>query len=288
MERGAPGRTQPGSNACKGAPSLTNGAKDISHEIGVRAVSLRYNNCSMARLNPLRLNTDIKVPKVFGYNLDEQNPAGCPFSIMEYIHGNTAEEVSQNYPGQHEGIPPKFREMFWREIATIMVQLASIRLPKIGSIFRSSEDSDSFIVGPLVETGSGPYASAAEFYNDYPLALGNSLQKGGEQVPSQDELLRAFQSIAASLPASERGGFGLVNYDLNPNNILVDQEFNVLAVIDWDSVVAMPDIALYRLPFLMGISCAVPGIVPSHPLETKRHKLSQQSAEVVEVVSRGS
>lgn len=50
-----------------------------------------------------------------------------------------------------------------------MVQLASIRVSKIGSIIRNEADPESFVVGPLVETGSGPYDSAAEFYAGYPL-----------------------------------------------------------------------------------------------------------------------
>lgn len=200
---------------------------------------------------------------------------------MEYIHGNTAQEVTHAY----EGMPPRFREKFWSQVATIMVQLASVRLPKIGSIYRDSEYSDSFIVGPLVETETGPYVSASEFYRDYPPALGSSLQTEGGPVHGQHELLRAFQTIASSLP-TQGDGFGLVNDDLSPNNILVDHDFNVLAVIDWDCVVALPDIALYRLPFLMGISCAVPGIVPWHPLQIKRNELGRQFAEIVEAVSR--
>lgn len=212
---------------------------------------------------------------------------------MEYVHGNTAEEVSRTYPGEHEGIPAQFQEKFWRQVAKTMLQLASIRLPKIGSILRDEADPDSFIVGPLVETGSGPYDSATEFYEDYPLALGQSLGKGEPVVSGQEELVQAFQSLAASFspPATQAGdgsaaGFGLANYDLNPNNFLVDREFNVLAVIDWDSVVAVPDAALCRFPFLMGISCAVPGVVDTHPAATKRQQLGRRFAEAVEVVER--
>jgi hypothetical protein len=73
--------------------------------------------------------------------------------------------MSQTYPGDHEGIPMQFQEKFWREVAKIMIQLASIRFPKIGSINR---DGDSFIVGPLIETMSGLYDSAAKIYGDYP------------------------------------------------------------------------------------------------------------------------
>ncbi len=212
---------------------------------------------------------------------------------MKYVHGNTAEEVSRTYPGEHEGIPAQFEEKFWRQVAKTMLQLASIRLLKIGSIIRDEADPDSFVVGPLVETGSGPYDSAAEFYEDYPLALGKSLGKGEPSVNGQEELIQAFQSLATSFPSptTQAGdgsfaGFGLANYDLNPNNFLVDREFNVLAVIDWDSVITVPDAALYRFPFLMGISCTVPGVVDTHPAVMKRQQLSRRFAEVVEAVGR--
>lgn len=234
-------------------------------------------------------NTDIPIPRVYAYDLNEQNAVGCPFSIIEYVDGNTAEEVSRTYPGEHEGIPAQFEEKFWRQVAKIMVQLASIRLPKIGSIIR--DGSDSFVAGRLIETDSGPYDSAAEFYADYPLALSKSL--GEQPVSGQDELVQAFHSLAASFPPpvarvgdGSAEGFGLANYDLNPNNFLVDREFNVLAVIDWDSVVSVPDAALYRFPFLMGISCAVPGVVDTHPAVMKREQLGRRFAEVVEAVGR--
>jgi hypothetical protein len=202
-----------------------------------------------------RQNTDIPIPRVYAYDLDDQNAVGCPFSILEYVDGNTADEVSRTYPGEHEGIPAQFEEETWRQIAKIMAQLASIRLPKIGSIIR--DGSESFVVGPLVETGSGRYDSAAECYADYPLALSKSL--GEQPVSGQDELLRAFHSLAASFPRPEirvgdgsSKGFGLANYDLNPNNVLVDRGFNVLAVIDWDTVASPPDAFLYRFPFFDG------------------------------------
>ncbi|KAK3377280.1 hypothetical protein B0T24DRAFT_620845 [Lasiosphaeria ovina] len=243
----------------------------------------------LATMEFIRQNTEIPIPRVYGYELNNQNSVGCPFSIIEYVHGNTAEEVVRSYPGKHEGIPAQFEEKFWRQMAKVMLQLASVRLPEIGSIIR--DQSGSFVVGPLIETGSGPYDSAAQFYAEYPKALSES-HREQEQVRGQDELVQAFQSLAASFPPpAERGGdgpaegFGLANYDLNPNNILVDRDFNVLAVIDWDSVVSVPDAALYRLPFLMGISCAVPGVVDTHPAVMRREQLGRRFAEVVEAVA---
>lgn len=165
--------------------------------------------------------------------MDTDNAVGCPFSIMESIDGNVAEEVSRSNPGDHESIPPQFEDKFWRNLGKIMTQLASIQLPKIGSIIRDS--SGSFAVGALVETGTGPYNSASEFYADYPLALSRSI--GEQPVSGQEELVHAFRSLAKSFPSAvalERDysarGFGLANFDLGPHNVLVDQEFNILGV----------------------------------------------------------
>ena len=227
--------------------------------------------------------TNIPIPRVYGYDFNENNPIGCPFSIMEYIHGNTAEEISHSYPGDHEGIPAEFEEKFWRQLAQYMITLAAVRLPQIGSITRV--ESGSFVVGPLIETDSGPYTSAEEFYAEYPLALSRTI--GEDSVPGQSGLVEEFQAMAKSFGAQDsQKGFGLAHYDLNANNILVDRSFNILAIIDWDSVVAVPDAALYRVPYLLGMDCPVPGVIETHPAVMKRLRLCQRFTAVVEEVGR--
>ena len=165
-----------------------------------------------------------------------------------------------------------------------------MRLPQIGSIVRDGT-GNSFTVGPLVETSSGPYTSAAEFYDDYPAARGRNVDEENGVVAGQTELVQAFRSLATSFQRSEDGeatGFGLVNFDLNPNNVLVDCEFNVLAVIDWDSVVTVHDAAVYRFPAGMGVGAVVPGAVATgpDPGEVERQPRGRRFAGVVEAVAR--
>ncbi|KAJ9656095.1 hypothetical protein H2201_008646 [Coniosporium apollinis] len=241
-------------------------------------------------------HTDIPLPKVHGYNLDDSNPVGLPISIIDYVRGNTAEEVSRAYPGDHQYLPEEHQEKFWRQIAKVMVQLASIRLPKIGSIIRDPSHPGSFTVGPIVETSTGPFDSAAEFYDDFPLAQAKMLF-GAEPRSSRlrklgKELAEAFWSLASSSfsPSSSQDGtasrgFGLVNWELGTNNVLVDKEFNVLAIIDWDTVIAAPDAVLHFFPFLMGMESAVPGIVGGYQEEPEREQSYRRFAEVVEEVS---
>ncbi|KAJ3472351.1 hypothetical protein NLG97_g11061 [Lecanicillium saksenae] len=83
-----------------------------------------------------------------------------------------------------------------------------------------------------------------------------------------------------------RGGFRLVNYDLNPSNVLVDNEFNVLGVIDWDSVMALPDAALHRLPMSMGMEIARPGITETCALQKSRCALGHGFTQIAEKQAR--
>ncbi|WEW61183.1 hypothetical protein PRK78_006673 [Emydomyces testavorans] len=231
----------------------------------------------IATMEFVRRHTNIPVPKVHAYEFRENNnPVGVPYSLMDYVHGSTAEELSNSYPGDHEGIPEKYADKFMRQVAQIMVQLAALRLPKIGSIVPMEKDS----------TESGPYKTASEFYQDYPIALAKTLYS--DNWVNKRQILNAFLDLAATFPQSSSGrdGFGLANYDLGPNNFIVDAEFNVLAVIDWDSVIAVPDAALHRFPFLMGMDCAAPGIVSKHSAKLKRERLALRFANIVEQVAR--
>ena len=93
-----------------------------------------------------------------------------------------------------------------------------------------------------------------------------------------------FLSLLEVRGQSPQKGFGLAHYDLNANNILVDRSFKILAIIDWDSVIAVPDAALYRVPFLLGMDCPVPGGIETHPAIIKRRQLCQRFTAVVEAV----
>lgn len=196
-------------------------------------------------------NTSIPIPQVYGSNLGlgPENPVGCPFFLLEYIHGSTAEHMSRAHPGgDREGIPEEFRAKFWAQLASVVLQLAAVRLPKIGSIVRdgAAGGDGGFTVGPLVGTASGPYDSAAEYHAQCPAALSKSLGTGddGQVTRGQEELVRAFSAVVSSA-AGSGAGFGQANYDLEPFNVPVDSEFTVLAVIDWDSVAALPGPALH-------------------------------------------
>lgn len=59
-----------------------------------------------------------------------------------------------------------------------------------------------------------------------------------------------------------------------------------MGVIDWDALAAVPEAALYRFPFLMGIDSTVPGVETTHPAVVRREQRARDFAAAVEMVSR--
>ncbi|ATY63939.1 hypothetical protein CCM_04382 [Cordyceps militaris CM01] len=268
-------------------PPIWGDKEPSSHALSIALSS------ELATMAFVRQNTDIRVPEVHGFNLDIDNRVGSVFVLLEYIPGSTAEAVSRLYsPGADEGsIPPQFRDKFWGQLAGIMARLAAVRLPKIGSIYRESSNLGAFATGPIAETLSGPYGSAAAFYRDFPQRLARRPANGSAAVDGQVAVLHGFARVAAASFASEtdeeeeeesRGGFGLANYGLDLNKVLVDAEFNILTVLDWGSVVALPEAALHRLPRSMGIDAAIPGQGEALEAVRNRWERGHRFAEAVE------
>lgn len=168
-----------------------------------------------------------------------------------------------------------------RQYAWITAQLASLTFPQIGSIVKQDGE---YMIGPFVETGSGPYETSSSFYEEYPDELIETFF-GPRASSRQRKLPDAFKKFAGGLPQLLTGEtFRLVNFDLAPNNILVDSEFDILSVIDWDAVMAVPEALIYQIPPLMGLDIIPPGQDISHPSFVKRIRRSHRFATIMKQV----
>ena len=181
---------------------------------------------------------------------------------MEFVNALSAEEVAARQGAPWGEVPERFEPHFWRQIAGVMVELASIRAPLIGLVAAGSTKSQ-IRLEPLPDSQSGPYTSRLEFYDDYPVGLGRQCREDSIADGQSEyiELFRAFtnRTLSETLGAEREINFGLANCDLGPHNVLVDDEFNIKAVIDWDALYALPRAAVHFLPRLMYMDCQAPG-----------------------------
>ncbi|KAL2048955.1 hypothetical protein ABVK25_010808 [Lepraria finkii] len=189
----------------------------------------------------IRQETDIPVPEVHSYDASNET-IGWPFVLMDCMPGTPAVKKLAN-------ATPEQDSHYLRQMAQIQVKLANVRMDRIGSIFQSS---DGFEVGPDVETAQGPFEKPKQYYqavashrDQRSTAYGN-FEK--ENLNRGD--LPALFSLCINSVADDynEDAFGLANRDLGPHNLLVDDDFNITALIDLDFVLSAPLHVVANLP----------------------------------------
>ncbi|KAI1289114.1 kinase-like domain-containing protein [Xylaria venustula] len=188
------------------------------------------------------------VPDVFAYEIDDDNPVGVPFILMEFLPGNTAMDAAGGYDVHRGQIPFAYRPKFYRSVAECHVQITALRFSKIGTIVRSAEGEYS--IGPFPDLG-GPFDSATSFFEawaehiKFPLTTDKILEmmKGGPAqriLAAINEFPSKFKAATRQISCNNYGPFPLCHADFLHSNIIVDESFQVLGIIDWEGACALP------------------------------------------------
>lgn len=224
------------------------------------------------------------------------NDVGAPYIIMEYIHGTVASELPRQIdaPYYQYGTPEQ-DEKFRRRMAAIQVEMASLTFDQIGSLYQDPE-TKAFYIGPECETGQGPWNSSIEYYRD---VANQKLERAIRSAPFevQDDYSFALPVLFERLielyaeEGSVRGPFGLAHQDFGAHNILVNEDFEVLAVIDLDSLLAAPVEIQAQFPCSPGFVREAPFHVETRPLAIEtiaqaRPKLEEYKRMVQECEGR--
>ena len=219
----------------------------------------------------VRERTNVPVPATFGYiaDADNNNEIGAPLMLMVCLPGNVAMDL------QFSSVPAQHKSSFYADMARFQVclcskidlqqypffsfrctcthsqrqtEITSILFPKIGSIIRLP--NGTYDVGPLPGLG-GPFDTVT----DYLRAWGQTakfyhpISKIKEACGDLADEVRAstlgFPAKVAELatttiPTRNQGPFPLLHPDFGHNNIVVDDNYHVLGVIDWEHASSMP------------------------------------------------
>ncbi|GES58310.1 phosphotransferase enzyme family [Aspergillus terreus] len=197
----------------------------------------------------VRAKTDIPIPHVFGYEFSDANEIGAAFILMEFLPGPSAMDADGGYETHHGQIPTTKKEEFYREVAGIQVQMASVRLPQIGSITRRNDNS--FEVGPIPGL-EGPFPTATDYFREwakqakFPLpdeGIRSSMAGGPveEIIESIKNFPRSLQNLANNIAGNnDDGPFPLYHPDFYHSNMIVDHKFRILGIIDWEGASTVP------------------------------------------------
>jgi hypothetical protein len=218
--------------------------------------------------------TNIPIPRVVAYAYSERSEPLPSFLILEYIEG---ERLSF---GRLQALTDQERSRFYSSLADVYIQLRRLEFPSIGCLVSSPEGD--LKVGKKVTSidtnmqeleGLRPSHIQASYYAD-----GNSLTSASDYVAMLLEIAdHAFvQGRSSVLEGDEdgrdalyhlhifrrfaeqwvdkrldRGPFVLVHGDLEPFNLLVNQDLEIVSVLDWEWSRVVP-LQFFKPPLWLG------------------------------------
>ena len=193
---------------------------------------------------------------------------------MSYVHGTSASELRELRDCDPSVFgTPEQNARFLRQMASIHVQLASLTFDQIGSLRESHDNPGHFFIGSEIETGEGPWDTAGQYY---PAVSRHRLQVAEHDADPEVRgsysfgLPHKFCELMSLLQTRDAGPYSPANRDFGAHNVLVDDEFNIVGLIDFDGVIAAPIELVAQMPLFTGLDRPVPGFVETNEFALKR------------------
>ena len=195
-------------------------------------------------------NTNIPVPQVYTYDTSAANAFGAPFMLMEGVQG---------WVPDWNGLSKPLRQRIIQQMAALKLELGKVRFDKIGCLRTDATGAsviDSFPAGSKL---AGPFHTALEYYTHYAESAWHDCFK--QDYPDENARRKACflpwlsRTLCPFIPqrAFLQHGFPLSHPDFGPHNLLVDDDGNVKAVIDWSSTYTVPWETFCRFPCLLEV-----------------------------------
>ncbi|KFZ09600.1 hypothetical protein V502_08630 [Pseudogymnoascus sp. VKM F-4520 (FW-2644)] len=193
----------------------------------------------VATIRYIKEKTDIPVPTVIAYGMADDNPTGLgPFLITTFVKGTLLGEMLKVDSVDEQGdkvlssdIPDSTLEVVYRQIADIILQLSEHDFDQIGSLSLNDDDTWSIGSGPLTLNS-------------------NELARCGDMHVEWRTARHLFRAAVPSFVSRRynQGPFKLFCDDFRPGNILVDDSFKIIGIIDWEWCYAAPFQFTYSPP----------------------------------------
>lgn len=161
--------------------------------------------------------------------------------------------------------------------------MSSVRFPMIGCIIRTS---NGYSVGPIPGIG-GPFETSADFFTRWAKGAVLPLSRRGvkqrtppEQFEQVWDSLTRFPSQVAKLAESysfRKGPFPVIHGDLFRSNVLMDDDCNVKAIIDWEDAMVGPWELVEFIKDLRVVPAAMNGPLYEEPLSARQRRIEREN-----------
>ncbi|KDQ53299.1 hypothetical protein JAAARDRAFT_61348 [Jaapia argillacea MUCL 33604] len=193
----------------------------------------------MAAMRIVRERISVPVPRIYGYDVDQKNEFGFQYMLMDAIRGcSLTGPFSQT-------VPPEHRKKIATQLADYYHQISTIRFPEIGLPWCGTNlDEEPTIIsfdGPDADY-NGPFSSSLEYFYSVRQTTNDQIM---EEHPDDDDWTTAcwvFKNAIPSMVLEEYiyGPFPLCHLDFHHGNILLDDDFNVVGIVDWSGAQTIP------------------------------------------------
>ncbi|KAK6365426.1 hypothetical protein LTR64_008795 [Lithohypha guttulata] len=185
----------------------------------------------------------IPVPKVLHYSPDAENPVGAEFIIMEKLPGRPLGD-------QWFSLSEDQRLKVISEVVRIEVNLSKIDLPAYGSIYYKhdlpADVSYTMFASASNDKGLcvGPDVSLRWWYKERESL---DVQRGPQE--HADNLKKYLKIASYLVPQEARFHKPVLRHpDLQPNNIFVSENFDIVGMIDWQHCSVLPQFLAAGIP----------------------------------------
>ncbi|KAF5612090.1 uncharacterized protein FSUBG_1823 [Fusarium subglutinans] len=208
----------------------------------------------VATMQFVKENTQIPVPKVYGYDFTYANALGTPYIFEEYIAGKP-------YPFPFSGQRPVKEDDLIKihsQLTSFAWQLLRQPFDQIGQLRFATGEKRGVAIGPVVDRKErlyGPFTSSRTFYKERARLVYEFEKRrnfSGQQSNAEDSIESAALHVLAAEHAGKEcfdsGPFILQHADMHWQNLLFDEQCTIVGVIDWEWTQTVPVDSFNLLP----------------------------------------
>lgn len=205
--------------------------------------------------------TTIPIPSIRGYGrgepLTKDRLTPVAYLILDYIPGRGLDVRSLAKDTRQR------RDYFYSQLIDILAQMRQLEFPSAGTLMLDSQNKPGSVLGPLCSRSANelhvqgtqaisptaPFKTTTDFVlfqlgliteSCRPPLSEQSLQDAQFEVFALCHLKKVLHEFTSEHAGRENGPFVLSHLDLRGDNIIVDDDLNILAVIDWEWTGTIP------------------------------------------------
>ncbi|KJZ73857.1 hypothetical protein HIM_06750 [Hirsutella minnesotensis 3608] len=202
-------------------------------------------------------HTSIRIPRVYAFGRDDTLVRGSllPFMLMECVPGRPLDTRTWMHTTESQ------RQNLYTDLINTLAQLRALEFSKSGSLMPGPDDASSPIVGPsfsmtaneyerscrLASIASRVFTSTKEFADYYCALLSGTYKQPVQDLEREQAMKELFAldsllgQVTECIPLHETcSTFVLAHPDLRCGNVMIDDDFHIVSIIDWEFAITVP------------------------------------------------